>query len=51
MKYILIVKGNNEAIDRVTSDSYDMAYNFFVGRKQMDKITFNKLYEVKVDEK
>tara|TARA_B100001939_G_C16738270_1_gene528573 strand:+ start:81 stop:236 length:156 start_codon:yes stop_codon:yes gene_type:complete len=50
MKYMLVIKSSGETIDRIKSDSHKNAYNFFIGRKQMNEEAFNKLYEVKIDE-
>ena len=48
MYYILRIKGGGKGsrIDRVESNSLEEAKEFFMNRKQMDKETFNKLYEV-----
>jgi hypothetical protein len=50
MKYMLVIKSSGETIDRIKSDNHENAYNFFIGRKQMNEEAFNKLYEVKIDE-
>ena len=50
MKYILVIKSNNEAISKIKADNHDEAYEFFIQRKQMDKKAFNSIYEVKKDE-
>ena len=51
-EYTLKLKNKeNDTIDRIHSNSLEEAISFFMGRKQMDKETFNKLYEVKQDEK
>ena len=51
--YKLTLKGDKtkEAIDKISSDSIQNAINFFMARKQMNKETFNKLYEVMEDGK
>ena len=51
--YKLILRGDKteEAIDKIKSDNIESAKEFFMARKQMDKITFNKLYEVITDGK
>ena len=50
--YNLILKSSNsrEVIDKISADSLEEAITFFMGRKQMDEETFNKLYEVKQDD-
>ena len=48
--YKLILKGGDEVVDRIQSNSLEEATSFFMGRKQMDEDTFNKLYEVKQDD-
>jgi|TARA_B100000287_G_scaffold223347_1_gene210735 hypothetical protein len=49
--YNLILKSESrEVIDRISADSLQEATAFFIGRKQMDEETFNKLYEVKQDD-
>jgi len=50
--YILRIKngGKGSRIDRHPADSLEEATLFFISRKQMDKETFNKLYEVEIDE-
>tara|TARA_Y100000004_G_scaffold171000_1_gene206553 strand:- start:121 stop:279 length:159 start_codon:yes stop_codon:yes gene_type:complete len=52
MYYILRLKngGKGSRIDRINSDSLENAKSFFMQRKQMDEKTFNKLYEVTIDE-
>tara|TARA_B100001094_G_scaffold32860_1_gene27345 strand:+ start:1246 stop:1497 length:252 start_codon:yes stop_codon:yes gene_type:complete len=51
--YKLILQGDKtkEAIDKINSDNLTSAKEFFMARKQMDKKTFNKLYEVIKDGK
>ena len=49
--YILRLKNeNHNRVDRIESNSLQEAILFFIKRKQMDKKTFNKLYEVTIDE-
>ena len=52
MYYILRLKngGKGSRIDRINSDSLENAKSFFMERKRMDKKTFNKFYEVTIDE-
>ena len=49
--YTLRLKNSNDTIDRIRSNSLEEATMFFIRRKQMDEETFDKLYEVKIDEK
>ena len=53
MHYILRIKdgGKGSRIDRIESNSLEEATLFFMSRKQMDKETFNNLYEVNEDER
>ena len=53
MHYILRLKGGGKGsrVDRTESDSLEEAVLFFISRKQMDKETFNNLYEVNKDER
>ena len=48
MYYILRIKdgGKGSRVDRIESNSLKEAKSFFMRRKQLDKETFNKLYEV-----
>ena len=52
MFYILrlINGGEGSRVDRIESKSLEEAKLFFMRRKQMDEETFNKLYEVTLDE-
>ena len=52
MHYILRIKdgGKGSRIDRHPAESLEEATLFFMSRKQMDRKTFDKLYEVKEDE-
>lgn len=53
MYYILRLKGGGKGsrVDRVGASTLDEAVEFFMARKQMDRETFNKLYEVTEDER
>tara|TARA_Y100001938_G_C7963552_1_gene365583 strand:- start:27 stop:188 length:162 start_codon:yes stop_codon:yes gene_type:complete len=53
MHYILRLKGGGTGsrVDRTESGSLEEAELFFMSRKQMDRETFNKLYEVEEDER
>jgi len=44
--YNLLLKGSGEVVDRTSANSLEEATLFFIRRKQMDKKTFNKLYDV-----
>lgn len=52
MYYILRLKngGKGSRVDRTHSNSLEEATLFFISRKQMDRETFNNLYEVNEDE-
>ena len=52
MYYILRLRDVEEGsrVDRVESTSLENAKLFFMERKRMDEETFNKLYEVTLDE-
>ena len=52
MYYILRLKngGKGSRVDRVESVSLETAKSFFMERKRMEEETFNKLYEVILDE-
>jgi phosphoribosyl-ATP pyrophosphohydrolase len=50
MNYILRLKSDNSRVDSIPSKSIEEATEYFIKRKQMDKKTFNNLYEVKKDE-
>ena len=51
MYYILRLAGGGKGsrIDRIESKNLEEAVAFFMNRKQMDRETFNKLYEVTED--
>lgn len=51
MNYILRLKSDNSRVDSIPASSLKKAKEIFMGRKQMDEETFNKLYEVKKDER
>jgi len=44
--YNLILKNTSEIVDRTSANSLKEAVSFFRGRKQMDKKSFNKLFDV-----
>ena len=46
MIYKLVLKNSDETVDRINSNSLEEAKLFFMGRKQMDEESFDKLYEV-----
>ena len=48
--YCLLLKSTNEIVDKISSASLEQAKLFFMARKQMNEIDFNKLYEVKIDD-
>ena len=52
MYYILRLKngGKGSRVDRVESVSLETAKSFFMERKRMEEETFDKLYEVTLDE-
>tara|TARA_Y100000593_G_C4212762_1_gene287709 strand:+ start:325 stop:483 length:159 start_codon:yes stop_codon:yes gene_type:complete len=52
MYYILRLKngGKGSRVDRVEANSFEDAKRFFMERKRMGEKTFNKLYEVTIDE-
>ena len=50
MNYILRLKSDNSRVDSIPSRNIEEAIEYFIKRKQMDKETFNKLYEVGEDE-
>ena len=52
MYYILRLKngGKGSRVDRAESSSIETAKLFFMDRKRMDEETFDKLYEVEIDE-
>jgi len=47
--YNLILKSSNEIVDSISSKSLDEAKLFYMARKQMNKESFNKIYEVKTN--
>ena len=48
--YILRLKNDEHSrADRIQANSLKEAKQFYMARKQMDKKTFNKLYEVEKD--
>jgi len=44
--YCLILKSNNEVVDRIQSSSLEQAILFFKARKQLDEETFDHIYDV-----
>ena len=50
MTYDLRLKVDNSRVDAIHASSLEEANYIFMTRKQMNKETFNKLYEVKEDE-
>ena len=53
MQYKLIHKQSNEVVDtiQVVKSEKQIAKEFFQNKKQLDKETFEKLYEVKKDDR
>ena len=50
MHYVLRLKNKRHTwADRIQSNSLEEAKSFYMGRKQMDEETFNKLYDVELD--
>tara|TARA_R100000995_G_C3469048_1_gene117286 strand:+ start:312 stop:464 length:153 start_codon:yes stop_codon:yes gene_type:complete len=50
MNFVLRLKSDRSRVDSIPSKSIEDAISSFMTRKQMDKKTFNKLYEVTEDE-
>tara|TARA_Y100001937_G_scaffold55012_1_gene75781 strand:- start:570 stop:734 length:165 start_codon:yes stop_codon:yes gene_type:complete len=53
MQYKLIHKQSNEVVDtiQVVKSEKQIAKEFFQNKKQLDKETFDRLYEVKKDDR
>ena len=53
MQYKLIHKQSNEVVDtiQVVKSEKQIAKEFFQNKKQLDKESFEKLYEVKKDDR
>ncbi len=51
MHYILRLIADNSRVDSIPANSLEEATEIFMSRKQMDRETFNNLYEVKLDER
>ena len=51
MQYKLVRKGINEIVDIVNTKSDREAKQYFQLKKQLDKESFEKLYEVKEDDR
>ena len=53
MQYKLIHKQSNEVVDtiQVVKSEKQIAKEFFQNKKQLDKESFDKLYEVKKDDR
>ena len=49
--YKLLLKNIDEVVDIIQSSSLKQAKLFFMQRKQIDEKSFDKIYEVKKDEK
>jgi hypothetical protein len=50
MNFVLRLKSDGSRVDSIPSKSKEDATISFMSRKQMDKETFDKLYEVREDE-
>ena len=50
MHYILRLITDNSRVDSIPAGSLEEAEEIFISRKQMDRKTFKKLYEVEKDE-
>ncbi len=51
MYYILRLKNEQHSrADRIQANSLEEAKSFYMGRKQMDEKTFNRLYDVELDD-
>ena len=51
MFYILRLKNEQHSFaDRIQSHSLEEAKSFYMGRKQMDEETFDRLYDVELDD-
>ena len=51
MRFKLVNKKTNEVVDRVGTRLLEYAIEYFQVKKQLDKETFDKLYEVKEDDR
>jgi len=51
MQYKLVRKGINEIVDTVNTKSDREAKQYFQLKKQLDKESFDRLYEVKEDDR
>jgi hypothetical protein len=51
MRFKLVNKRTNEVVDRVGTRLLEYAIEYFQVKKQLDKETFDKLYEVKEDDR
>jgi hypothetical protein len=51
MQYKLVRKGINEIVDTVNTKSDREAKQYFQLKKQLDKESFDNLYEVKKDDR
>jgi len=51
MHYILRLKNQQHNwADRIQAKSLEEAKSFYMGRKQMDEETFDKLYDIELDD-
>ena len=46
MNYILRLKTDKSRVDNIESGSFEEAKLFYLGRKQMDEKTFDKMYYI-----
>ena len=46
MYYVLRLKSDNSRVDNIESNSLDEAKSFYLGRKQMNEKTFDKMYYI-----
>ena len=51
MKFKLVNKRTDEVVDTVGTRLLEYAIEYFQVKKQLDKETFNNLYEVKEDDR
>lgn len=51
MQFKLIHKGSNEVVDKLGTRTLDYAKEYFQHKKRLPLETFNKLYEVKEDDR
>lgn len=51
MKFKLVNKRTDEVVDTVGTRLLEYAIEYFQVKKQLDKETFDKLYEVKEDDR